>query len=355
MDDNIDFSLNDVFRFREGSELALDSIYELDRVVDAEANRVLFEAERIIEHVKGEMNVMEDDRKTAEDVREHNRDVLSRMEQRLSELEREASQLAASYSTACQQQQAAAAAESKLRNTSVPSTGNSEADAKLAAIREKQLAAAGSNVRAANQQVSDIQSAQRSVDADIRALQKAIRQVKRTIEELGRIIKRLEEKLAQASEYLRKLTDAKHQLEWKFRDYSNAYHNSTLSLRSCISCSDQAEEHGRMLLQLLDPDGHAASNDCRICFRDRNALSHFARELDRLLCRYEDTERTFQNRRHGHSATLQDTVPAAANRYANDICGGCNRMSGELKETAQTCRKAERELHAYCALYPSAY
>ena len=130
MADNIHFSVNDVHHFRDGAKNALDDICTIDREADAKARHTLFEAERIIKHVDGVLNVMEEDKKTASAVRSHNKEVLARMENRLYELEREAVKLAQECQEAYRHYLNAQSYEARI--TTMPYSENASAEEKRA-------------------------------------------------------------------------------------------------------------------------------------------------------------------------------------------------------------------------------
>lgn len=351
MADNIHFSVNDVHHFRDGAKNALDDICTIDREADAKARHTLFEAERIIKHVDGVLNVMEEDKKTASAVRSHNKEVLARMENHLYELERKLAQLEETCNRARTDLVNASSYESRVSTMAISPDASSEERAS----RQKLIESAHRATEAARQRVRMLENEIRKLKEAIRLLKENIEQTKKLIELLYQIIKKLEESISQTATYRRRLIDDKHQLEWELPKYSNVRHNSTMALQHCDDCANRASEYGRKLYRLLDPDGSVSSDNCYISFSDRTALGTLSTELSRICNAYEDSEYDMRKQAKAHGETMQDAVMTRTTQIVGDVLRSCSHPVRQLQHTARDCKAADRELRAYYDLCEKTY
>ena len=343
MADHIDFSVNQVARFREGADHARSDLWRIQRETEYQAQENLFQAEKILKYVEGVLNMMEEDRKTAEQVREHNKVALDRMKNRLYELERELSRLEQQHVEALREVCDAQAYWANAIGS--PLSPDASDDEKRA--HQSHIDAARQAYDAAERRERQIKEAIKIQKEKIEALRKLIDRTKKIIEELAVFIRKIKEQIVQVDQYRRRLIDDSNKLKWEMPKFSNASHESAQGLGSCVDQGGKAMEYGRRIWQALDPEGSAGGDSCAITFTDHNAMGYLYKELQTVCGDYEDAEEDVRERARGHSQTMQDAVIANAGVILTEVCGNCRNTVRKLQQTARDCRTADMNLRAY--------
>jgi len=347
MGESINFTVNDILGYQNAVENALEQVYEIERQVDYRANEELRKAEELLKHVNYVLDTMDADRKTAWEVKEHDETVLSRLKQHLTDLQAQASQLQSAHSDAAESYKAAAAEETRIRNISVPSTGDSATDQRMQQMRSQKLAGARADVQQASAALSRIEQQQNAVNREIGNTQSAIETVRRYIEELDRFIRRIQQEIEEVARYRDRLNSDMQQLQWEFNSFSLSSTDIQNRLRECTDLANRAAEHGRNICSYLDLDMGSSGDYTQITFHDLHALPLFAKDLETLCRRYEDTQDDVFRKAKYYGQIMEDDVIRETTAILREECFHCEDTVGKLKDAAKRCQKAGAELRAY--------
>ena len=343
MADHIDFSVNQVARFRQGADQARSDLERVQRETECEARETLFRAEKLLKYVEDVLSMMEDDRKTAEGVREHNKAALSRMKNRLYELERELSQLEQEHTEALRRVCDTQAYWANAIGS--PLSPDASDDEKRA--HQRHIDAARQAYDAAEMRARQLKEAIKKKKETIEALKKLIERTKKAIEELEVFIRKIKEQIVQTDNYRRRLIDDISRLKWEMPKFSSAGSAADQGLGSCVGHADRAMEYGRRIWQALDPEGSAGGDSCDITFTDHKVMGYLHKELYTVCGDYEDAEEDVREKARDHSLTMQDAVIANTGAILNEVCGNCRNTVRKLQQTARDCRTADLNLRAY--------
>lgn len=350
MAENVSFRIVDIRKFQGGVEKAQEQMHQIYGEADHRAGEELWKADELYKHVEYVLDLMDEDRRTAEEVLEHNKNVIYTMEQDLSRLEREAAELAAAYSKAYDNYENAKEAETRARNTELNSTGNSQLDSKMAALREQSIKTAHSAVRQSESNLSAVKAQQSANAKSVEDLRKAIEKVKQINERLYHFIRQIKVSIEQVAVYRKQLQDDTHALRWELPQFTSASHTCTMNMVQYQELANRAIACGLQLCDQLDPEHEVGHDDCLIYFTDLHALGRISKGLQCVCEGCETAQDTMTENARFHAMVMQDATIAETSAVLTQLCGNCWDRIRELRDTAGRCAKADACLQEYYRL-----
>ena len=348
MSENIYFRVSDVCQFQSGAYHASSAMSDVSYRINSEANQAFSTADTILRKVDRVLRDMQEDHRAACEVRQHNEGVLQKLKEHLKELDYRYDELQKAYSRAYEAYRAAAAEETRLHNTSIPSTGNEEADKKAREAHSKALEAARKQVREMDRLCYQIKQQMAEVLRQIEETRRNISTVEQIIAELTNFINQIQTQCIEVERYRDRLRSDVSRLHDEMGRFQSAYSHSSATMKNCCDAADRAVTYGRSICNCLDPDQSVHDHDgCIIAFSDIHAMDRMSKSLMRVCEDYEEVSETISGRVSAYEDTMQDAVIEQSAATVWEVRDRCSKKIGELRKTARKCKEADVEIKHY--------
>ena len=348
MADNISFRVDDVCQFQSGVSHAESQMDSIASDVRHQAYEAYSKADAILRKAAEVLRMMQEDYNAASQVRTHNEGVLRQLEAHLKELNYRYDQLQKAYSRAYEAYRAACAEETRIHNSSVPSTGDEEADKRAREARAKALEAAHKQDRETDRLCYQIKQQMAEVLRQIEETKRNIERVRQIINNLTQLMSQIQTASAQVESYRNRLEYDVSCLRNEEKRFESVQYTTSNTMRRCNESAQAAITYGRKICNCLDPDQSIHDHDgCYITFSDVNAMGRMSKSLTDTCEKYEEDAELIRDRVAVHEDTMQDNVIAQAASTVYEVRDRCTKKMEELRKTARQCKEADANLHYY--------